>query len=89
MKRPSTGVSTTPLAFVLTEGPSNGTVTRNGSQVSCTPNQGFGSDAGTLIPGLHCAMANDDLITPHPPEDTSCRQWMGDAPDIGPFELGL
>lgn len=36
-------------------------------------------DAGSIIPGYHCATAGN-----HP--DQNCRQWFGSAPDIGPFE---
>lgn len=43
-------------------------------------------DAGTFIPGVHCATADDDPAKPMPANDTTCRHWLGKAPDIGPFE---
>lgn len=46
-------------------------------------------DGGVIIPGLHCATADDDPVTPHDPNDETCRHWAGAAPDIGPFESGL
>ncbi|MFA4960767.1 MAG: right-handed parallel beta-helix repeat-containing protein, partial [Candidatus Pacearchaeota archaeon] len=36
-------------------------------------------DAGTIIPGYHCATSGA-----HPGEN--CREWYGDAPDIGAYE---
>ena len=42
-------------------------------------------DAGTLISGYHCPIADD-----HGQDPTArCRHWKGLAPDIGPFELGI
>lgn len=46
-------------------------------------------DAGLFLADVHCATANDDAQNPHDPSDTSCKQWIGAAPDIGPFEYGL
>ncbi|XOV86664.1 MAG: Ig-like domain-containing protein [Pseudomonadota bacterium] len=46
-------------------------------------------DTGVFIPGVHCATANDDPVTPHDPNDKTCRQWAGAAPDRGAFESGL
>ena len=46
-------------------------------------------DAGLFLSDIHCATADDDATTPHDPNDSSCRHWMGSAPDIGPFEYGL
>jgi hypothetical protein len=45
-------------------------------------------DAGQLVPGYHCATADDDPRSPMDP-DVFCRHWAGSAPDIGPFEYGL
>jgi hypothetical protein len=45
-------------------------------------------DAGRLVPGFHCATADDDRSSPMSP-NAPCRHWAGRAPDIGPFEFGL
>jgi hypothetical protein len=45
-----------------------------------------GIDNGTLIPGFHCARADDNSTNPYPLTDNSCRHWSGKAPDIGAFE---
>ena len=45
-------------------------------------------DAGTLISGFHCPTADDDKSNPQNPL-SSCRHWLGEAPDIGPYEFGL
>lgn len=42
-------------------------------------------DAATIIPGVHCATADDDAVNPMPP-GAACRHWLGNAPDIGVFE---
>lgn len=42
-------------------------------------------DKGALIPGLHCARADDDPLLPMD-RYASCRHWLGQAPDIGPYE---
>lgn len=46
-------------------------------------------DAGTFVSGVHCATADDDPVTPHDPNDLSCLHWIGSAPDIGAFEVGI
>ena len=43
-------------------------------------------NAGLFIPGIHCPLADDNGQDPN---DTTCRHWMGAAPDIGPYEFGL
>jgi hypothetical protein len=41
-------------------------------------------DAGKAVSGYHCE-ESDDIN----PEQTNCRHWKGEAPDIGAYELGL
>ena len=36
-------------------------------------------DAGTYIPGYHCPASG--------PDSSGCREWYGNAPDIGPIEF--
>jgi uncharacterized repeat protein (TIGR02543 family) len=42
-------------------------------------------DAGTFVPGVHCATADNNPTSPMNPS-ADCRHWSGNAPDIGVFE---
>ncbi|MEK6918081.1 MAG: NosD domain-containing protein [Nanoarchaeota archaeon] len=42
-----------------------------------------GIDAGTFIPGFHCALSDSNGGT----SLTNCRHWSGLAPDIGAYEF--
>ena len=46
-------------------------------------------DAGVYTAGVHCPTADDDPSNPHDPNDLSCWHWIGSAPDIGAFEVGI
>jgi hypothetical protein len=53
--------------------------------VSPTPDSDL-IDASQLIPGVHCATADDDSENPMDPRE-DCRHWLGAAPDIGAIEV--
>lgn len=45
-------------------------------------------DAALFVVGYHCPTADDDPINPMPPTAPG-RHWLGAAPDIGAFEIGV